>query len=115
MVIPLVDVRLMCSKRLKRETGIWGSGARPKVFVDTASAFFGVVLAFADNLGTCRLCRVSSGLNQSLLASSKSGGLGLGLCMVHSVAENHGADIRFGGASLGGAQVEVFPLQSDHY
>lgn len=46
--------------------------------------------------------------NRFLLASSKSGGLGLGLFMVRSAAENHGADIRFGHSSLGGAQVEVF-------
>lgn len=46
--------------------------------------------------------------NRFLLASSKAGGLGLGLFMVRTAAENHGADIRFGRSPLGGAQVEVF-------
>ena len=43
-----------------------------------------------------------------LLASSKPGGLGLGLYMVRLAAQNYEAEIRFGQSQLGGAQVEVF-------
>lgn len=50
--------------------------------------------------------------DQFLLASSKTGGFGLGLFMVRTAADNHGAKIRFGRSRLGGAEVAVrFPAR----
>ena len=49
---------------------------------------------------------------QFLLSSSKPGGFGLGLYMVRTAAENHGATISFGHSRLGGAEVVVsFPAR----
>lgn len=49
---------------------------------------------------------------QFLLSSSKPGGFGLGLYMVSTAAENHGATISFGHSRLGGAEVVVsFPAR----
>ncbi len=50
--------------------------------------------------------------DQFMLSSLKPGGFGLGLYMVRTAAENHGATISFGHSRLGGAEVVVsFPAR----
>ncbi|WP_399214078.1 ATP-binding protein [Synechococcus sp. RedBA-s] len=47
------------------------------------------------------------GPDQLLLSSSNPGGFGLGLFMVRTAADNHGATISFRHSRLGGAEVVV--------